>query len=74
MSLTFDRNRFGQHFITENGVQVFMLTVTRHGHAAGKECNVPHIGEENGESRVRAEDPNGRKRTDDTDPEGNHVR
>lgn len=50
-----------------------MLEEPKHRHACCEECDVPDIGEGDGQCAVSAEDPHRWKRREDSHPEGNHV-
>ena len=71
--LTSYRLRKRLYFEAENRMKIFMFTITRNGHTASKEGDMPEECETNSESRICTKYLNRRKWTDDTNPKRYHV-
>lgn len=54
-------------------MQIFELAVSRYGHTAGEERNMPKVGKAHGKSAIRTENLNRWKGAEDANPEGYHV-
>lgn len=70
---TLDSHRQWRHFVAEHRMQILFLAVARNGHAAGKECDVPHEDEAHGQTAVFAKYLYRWERTDDTNQQRNDI-